>query len=199
MNEFSLICRILGSLFNRAPNDPVLQPLFTLIREGKLQPVWPLEQDDLLKTLQNNCDQPALEADYQVLFGGEQPAVSPYGSQWENGPREEDVRAFLQQRGMPLTDARQIISVCCYWQRPGWRTSLRRMNIWRSSRYLMSICCHGAEHSWGKQKPMHGLRFIARWHPLPVVRFRRCMKSWQSNRIRSRQSNLHEARPGVLF
>lgn len=105
MNEFSLICRILGSLFNRAPNDPVLQPLFTLIREGKLQPVWPLEQDDLLKTLQNNCDQPALEADYQVLFGGEQPAVSPYGSQWENGPREEDVRAFLQQRGMPLTDA----------------------------------------------------------------------------------------------
>lgn len=106
MNEFSVICRILGSLYNRAPDDAVVQPLFTLIKEGKLQPQWPLEQDDMLKVLQNNCDIPALSEDYHALFGGEHPAVSPFGADWENGPQEAEVRAFLQQRGMPLTAAR---------------------------------------------------------------------------------------------
>lgn len=106
MNEFSVICRILGSLYNRPPQDPVLQPLFTLIKEGKLQAQWPLEQDELLKVLQTHCDPAELEQDYQALFGGEHAAVSPYGEDWENGPQQQEVRDFLQQRGMPLTDAR---------------------------------------------------------------------------------------------
>ncbi len=48
MNEFSILCRVLGSLYYRQPQDPLLVPLFTLIREGKLAANWPLEQDELL-------------------------------------------------------------------------------------------------------------------------------------------------------
>jgi len=105
MNEFSIICRILGSLYNRQPQDPLLVPLFTLLREGKLQQHWPLEQDELLTRLQQNSDPQLLAADYNALFVGSDCKVSPYGSQWENGPLEADVRSFLQQRGMPLSDA----------------------------------------------------------------------------------------------
>ncbi len=103
MNEFSVLCRILGSLFNRQPLDPLLVPLFTLIRAGKLSQNWPLEQDELLDRLQKNSDPASLSADYNALFVGEDCKVSPYGSQWEKGPQEADVRQFLLARGMPLT------------------------------------------------------------------------------------------------
>lgn len=105
MNEFSIICRVIGSLFNRQPQDPLLEPLFTLIRTGKLQQHWPLEQDELLARLQQHADPQALAADYNALFIGSECRVSPYGSQWQDGPAEAEVRSFLQQRGMPLTDA----------------------------------------------------------------------------------------------
>ncbi|MCU5774790.1 molecular chaperone [Erwiniaceae bacterium BAC15a-03b] len=105
MNEFSIICRILGSLFNRQPQDPLLVPLFSMLREGKLQQHWPLEQDELLTRLQQHSDPQALAADYNALFVGSDCKVPPYASQWENGPQEADVRAFLQQRGMPIGDA----------------------------------------------------------------------------------------------
>ena len=35
MNEFSILCRVLGSLYYRQPQDPLLVPLFSLIREGQ--------------------------------------------------------------------------------------------------------------------------------------------------------------------
>ena len=44
MNEFSLVCRLLGTLFNRAPADPVLAPVLTMIKQGQLKAHWPLEQ-----------------------------------------------------------------------------------------------------------------------------------------------------------
>jgi TorA maturation chaperone TorD len=44
MNEFSILCRVLGSLYYRQPQDPLLVPLFTLIREGKLAASWPLSR-----------------------------------------------------------------------------------------------------------------------------------------------------------
>jgi TorA maturation chaperone TorD len=61
MNEFSILCRVLGTLYYRQPQDPLLVPLFTLIREGKLAQNWPLEQDDLLARLKKlrhaaDCD-----------------------------------------------------------------------------------------------------------------------------------------------
>jgi|SRR5471030_126522 len=104
MNEFSIVCRVLGSLFNRSPQDPVLAPLFGLIQQGKLLEHWPLEQDALLRRLQESADPQALEAEFKHLFVGEDRAVSPYRKDYVEGATEQDVRTFLQQRGMPLTE-----------------------------------------------------------------------------------------------
>ena len=104
MNEFSILCRVLGSLYYRQPQDPLLVPLFTLIREGKLAASWPLEQDELLERLRNSCDVQQLAADYNALFVGEECSVSPYRSAWVEGATEAEVRSFLSSRGMPLSD-----------------------------------------------------------------------------------------------
>lgn len=34
MNEFSILCRVLGSLYYRQPQDPLLVPLFTRFVRG---------------------------------------------------------------------------------------------------------------------------------------------------------------------
>ena len=104
MNEFSILCRVLGSLYYRQPQDPLLVPLFTLIRDGKLAASWPLEQDALLERLQKSCDMQQLAADYNALFVGEECSVSPYRSAWVEGATEAEVRSFLSSRGMPLSD-----------------------------------------------------------------------------------------------
>ncbi|AJJ63475.1 TorD/DmsD family molecular chaperone [Yersinia aldovae] len=104
MNDFSLVCRVLGSLFYRQPQDPLLEPLFALVSEGKLEQHWPLEQGELLARLQREYQPAALIADYRALFVGEECSVSPYGSDYEDAPPEAEIRAFLQQRGMPLGD-----------------------------------------------------------------------------------------------
>lgn len=102
MNEFSVICRILGSLFYRQPQDALLAPLFTAIREGKLVANWPLDQDELLTRLQNNACPDSLQSDYEALFTGDDPRVSPYRSAWVDGSSETEIRTFLSERGMPL-------------------------------------------------------------------------------------------------
>ena len=76
MNEFSILCRVLGSLYYRQPQDPLLVPLFTLIREGKLAANWPLEQDELLTRLQKSCDMTQVSADYNALFICDECAVA---------------------------------------------------------------------------------------------------------------------------
>jgi TorA maturation chaperone TorD len=102
MNEFSILCRLLGSLYRRSPQDPLLSSLFALLQSGKLQQQWPLEQDDLLTRLQEHSDPARLVADYNALFVGDECKVPPCGSQWPAGPEEQAVRAFLVSRGMPL-------------------------------------------------------------------------------------------------
>lgn len=104
MNDFSILCRTLGSLYYRQPQDPLLVPLFTLISEGKLAASWPLEQDELLARLQKSCDIQQIAADYNALFVGAECSVSPYRSAWVDGATEADVRAFLSARGMPLSE-----------------------------------------------------------------------------------------------
>ncbi|AYA42463.1 molecular chaperone [Xenorhabdus nematophila] len=104
MNEFSIVCRILGTLFNRAPQDSVLQPLIAMIAEGKLKQAWPLEQDELLDRLQQNSELSVIETDYHALFTGESPRVAVCRSDYlDEG--ENDLRQFLMERGMPLSDA----------------------------------------------------------------------------------------------
>ena len=104
MNEFSILCRVLGTLFYRQPQDPLLAPLYTMIQEGKLAQNWPLEQDELLVRLQKSCDMQQVSADYNALFVGEECRVAQYRSAWEEGATEAEVRAFLTERGMPLAD-----------------------------------------------------------------------------------------------
>lgn len=104
MNEFSIVCRLLGTLFQRDPNDPILSPIIKMIGEGKLSQLWPLEQDELFNTLKNSVkDLASVEADYQSLFGSETPAVSIYAHDYEE-IKEDDIRQFLIARGMPVTD-----------------------------------------------------------------------------------------------
>jgi len=102
MNEFSVICRILGSLFYRQPQDPLLEPLFSLIKEGKLAASWPLEQDELLVRLQQSLEPAIMLEDYQSLFIGSECSVPPYRSAWQEDSSEQEIRQFLEQRGMPL-------------------------------------------------------------------------------------------------
>ncbi len=104
MNEFSILCRVLGSLYYRQPQDPLLAPLFTLIKDGKLAASWPLEQDELLSRLQKNVDDDALASDYAALFTGPDCRVAPFRSAWVEGATEAEVRAFLSARGMPLAE-----------------------------------------------------------------------------------------------
>ncbi|MBG5948550.1 molecular chaperone [Proteus terrae] len=104
MNEFSIVCRLLGTLFQRDPKDPILSPIITMFGEGKLSQLWPLEQDELFNTLKSSVkDLDIVEADYQSLFGGEAPAVSVYAHDYEK-IKEDDIRQFLVTRGMPVTD-----------------------------------------------------------------------------------------------
>lgn len=102
MNEFSMICRVLGSLYYRQPQDPLLAPLLAAIREGKLAQSWPLEQDALLERLQNSVDDSNVAADYTALFVGDDCRVSPFRSAWLDEAPESDVKAFLTERGMPM-------------------------------------------------------------------------------------------------
>ena len=106
MNEFSILCRVLGSLYYRQPQDPLLVPLFTLIREGKLAASWPLEQDELLARLQKSCEMQSLATDYNALFVGEACSVPPYRSAWVEGSSEAEVRAFLSEHGIPTGESR---------------------------------------------------------------------------------------------
>ncbi|CDG21506.1 conserved protein of unknown function [Xenorhabdus poinarii G6] len=103
MNEFSIVCRILGTLFNRAPQDPVLQPVITMIAEGKLKQAWPLEQDALLDRLQKNSELSVITADYQALFTGGSASVPVYRSAYVDKD-ESEIREFLVERGMPLPE-----------------------------------------------------------------------------------------------
>ncbi|OTA16310.1 molecular chaperone [Xenorhabdus vietnamensis] len=103
MNEFSIVCRILGTLFNRTPQDPVLQPVIAMIAEGKLKQAWPLEQDELLDRLQQNSELSVIEVDYHALFTGESAGVAVCRSDYTDKD-ESEVREFLMERGMPLSD-----------------------------------------------------------------------------------------------
>ncbi|MFV9997876.1 MAG: hypothetical protein AB8W37_10010 [Arsenophonus endosymbiont of Dermacentor nuttalli] len=69
MNEFSVIFRILGTLFNRSPADPITKPLFELIVNDQLKLSWPLEQDMLLTKLASSSQDKALVVkDFKQLF-----------------------------------------------------------------------------------------------------------------------------------
>ena len=164
MNEFSILCRVLGSLFYRQPQDPLLVPLFTLISEGKLSANWPLEQDELLTRLQKSCDMPQLAADYNALFVGDECAVPPYRSAWVEGAKESDVRAFLSARGMPLADTPAdhigTLLLAASWledQSAEDESEALETLLWNT-------CCPGAARSLAKLKRMQTHSSGVPWH-----------------------------------
>lgn len=104
MNEFSIVCRILGTLFQRSPDDALVKPLIDMIAQDKLKASWPLEQDELWARMAKAVDHKAITADYQAMFGSE-PTVPPFAHRYDEEITEAEIREFLVTRGMTLTDA----------------------------------------------------------------------------------------------
>ena len=151
-------------LYYRQPQDPLLVPLFTLIREGKLAASWPLEQDELLERLQKSCDMPSLAAEYNALFVGEECRVAPYRSAWVEGATEADVRTFLSAHGVPTGEgAADHYQAPCCWPLRGWKITRRKMKATFWKPFSLSIFCRGAASSWAKLKPMQPRRSGAPW------------------------------------
>lgn len=105
MNEFSIVCRILGTLFQRSANDDLVKPLMELIAQDKLKASWPLEQDELWARMAKGMDINAISADYQAMFVGENATVSMLANDYDEEVTEAEIREFLTVRGMTLTDA----------------------------------------------------------------------------------------------
>lgn len=101
MNEFSILCRVLGSLYYRQPQDPLLVPLFTLIREGKLAASWPLEQDELLARLQKSCEMQSWRRTIMRCSSVKPAASRRTVARGWRVPRKREVRAFLSEHGIP--------------------------------------------------------------------------------------------------
>lgn len=106
MNEFSIVCRILGTLFQRSPDDSLVKPLIEMIEQDKLKASWPLEQDELWTRMAKSVDMPAIVSDYQTLFSGNSPAVSIFANDYDEEITDAEIREFLAERGMPLTKSR---------------------------------------------------------------------------------------------
>ncbi|QLK87421.1 molecular chaperone [Arsenophonus endosymbiont of Aphis craccivora] len=103
MNEFSVICRILGTLFNRSPEDPITKPLFELISQNQLKLSWPLEQDELLTQLAVSSQDLALVIkDFKQLFLDPTSAIANGISQYSEISATA-VNEFLVANGIPLS------------------------------------------------------------------------------------------------
>ncbi|EKT57489.1 TorD/DmsD family molecular chaperone [Providencia sneebia] len=106
MNEFSIVCRMLGTLFQRSPDDNLVKPLIDMIAQDKLKASWPLEQDEQWARMAKSVDMKEIVADYQALFGGETPAVSVFANDYDAEITDAEIREFLVERGMQLSDNR---------------------------------------------------------------------------------------------
>ncbi|OOF58516.1 TorD/DmsD family molecular chaperone [Rodentibacter myodis] len=105
-NNFSLISRLFGNLFYRAPTDDVLAGVFAWLQQKGLSQVWALDTDKeslaALDNLQLKIDLSLLDQEYQKLFakdGSVATAISAYGM------KVEDFIAFRQARGMPEVES----------------------------------------------------------------------------------------------
>ncbi|PJG84008.1 TorD/DmsD family molecular chaperone [Caviibacterium pharyngocola] len=107
LNNFSLVSRLFGNLFYRAPTDPILKNIFVWLRQNGLSQVWALEGDtqskQALENLQLPLEPQLLEQEYQRLFGGETPLANPALSAY--GIDVAAFESFRQERGMPALES----------------------------------------------------------------------------------------------
>lgn len=101
INDFSMLCRLFGNLFYRAPQDPVLAPVFAWLQQGNLTALWALSTDTqsekALQQLQSAVADDKLTTDYQQLFGASgavDSRISAYGESLD------EFIAFRNVRGM---------------------------------------------------------------------------------------------------
>lgn len=107
LNHFSMISRLFGNLFYRSPCDPILANVFAWLQQKGLTSLWVLDTDaqsqQAIDSVQMPLDLAALDKEYQKLFGGENPQISPKISAYS-----VDVDAFVnfrKTRGMPEVES----------------------------------------------------------------------------------------------
>ncbi|OOH88460.1 hypothetical protein BMT54_08655 [Pasteurellaceae bacterium 15-036681] len=105
INDFSLLCRLFGNLFYRAPSDPILAGTFAWLQQGNLTQQWALSTDSqseqALATIQKSANPTQLDASYQALFG-EDGSIATTISAYELSV--EEFVQFREQRAMPVLD-----------------------------------------------------------------------------------------------
>ncbi|CAK8741203.1 Tat proofreading chaperone DmsD [Sodalis praecaptivus] len=135
MNDFSLVCRVLGTLFYRQPQDEVLSPLLTLIAQNKLAEHWPLKQDALLTRMQQECVPETLQQDFQALFCGETPKVSPTDPPgWT--PTNGTFAPFCSPAVCPAVRNPPTTLARCCWPVPGLKIRRSRMKPKHNGSFL---------------------------------------------------------------
>lgn len=102
INHFSLISRLFGNLFYRAPNDPILSGAFDWLQQKGLTAVWPLEIDKsseaALNSLQAKIDLNLLNQEYEKLFGTTAKVSTKLG---DYGIDVAEFEQFRTERNMP--------------------------------------------------------------------------------------------------
>ncbi len=158
MNEFSILCRVLGSLYYRQPQDPLLVPLFTLIREGKLAASWPAQgRTTLLARLQKSCEMQSRRRTI-MRCSSVKPAASRHAASargWRV-PRKRKFKGFSEQdSGIPTgrSGGDHLSSSCC-WRLLAWRimpqkTRGETLELLFADYYP----CRGCGTMLGKSKP----------------------------------------------
>ena len=106
LSNFSAISRLFGNLFYRAPNDPILEPVFHWLQQQGLTQLWPLSTDkqseQALAALQMKLDPEILTAEYQKLFANEPDSTAKVDlsiSTYDIDSHE--FMLFRQERAMP--------------------------------------------------------------------------------------------------
>lgn len=109
INDFSMLCRLFGNLFYRAPTDPILQGVFTWLQQQGLSQNWALTTDEqgnkALQALAQVWDSAVLQQDYQHL----QSAVNFSQSFYQN--KLAEFIQFRQERGMPTIEQPDHIAI----------------------------------------------------------------------------------------
>ena len=105
INNFSLISRLFGNLFYRAPTDEILSGVFVWLQQKGLTQAWALDIDKdsetALNSLQIKIDLGLLNQEYQKLFGENgkiATAISAYDID------VEEFVTFRTTRNMPVVE-----------------------------------------------------------------------------------------------